>query len=182
MISDSATISRFRWGSPDRPRSCPDHLDHAHADGRQRAREVLGEIADLADLHARTRLQFERVITGPGLTGPLDLDAEIGELHLHQPRHGLQGLFGIAAYAGRASSSSASGGSSESAGGSNNGTWRSFSMRSLGSTRLMTGSMRGGGRFSIFFCSRAPLPGAPCGSAGWRGNPAVRRCARAPIR
>ena len=44
-------------------------LDDAHADGRERAREILREVADLAALDARgAGLSSNRVTTGPGCT------------------------------------------------------------------------------------------------------------------
>ena len=44
-------------------------FDHAHADGGQRTREILGEAGDLADLDAGRRTHLEARDHGPGLHG-----------------------------------------------------------------------------------------------------------------
>jgi hypothetical protein len=63
------------------------HLDHAHADRRQRAREILRQRADLAHLDARGGTQLEARHHGPRLHGDdFDLDAEILKLQLDEPR------------------------------------------------------------------------------------------------
>lgn len=75
-----------------------DDFHHAHADDRQGARQVLGQVGNAADLDAGRRLDLE---TGDHRAGVdvLDrhLDAEFLELELQQPRHGLQRFFRIAA-------------------------------------------------------------------------------------
>jgi hypothetical protein len=73
-------------------------LDHPHTDRRQRTRQVLGEIADLADLHARCRLDLEARNHGARMHGDhFGFDAEIAELDLDQARHRGQRLLGISA-------------------------------------------------------------------------------------
>ncbi len=68
-----------------------DDFHHAHADGRQRAGQILGEVGDLTDLHAGPGLQFETRDHRPRIDRDnLHLDAEIGELQFQLPRHGLQ--------------------------------------------------------------------------------------------
>ena len=77
-----------------------DHLDHAHADGRERPGEVLGEAADLARLDARCRTQLKACDHGTRQHGHhLDLDAEIFELELDETRHGLERLGRIGGFA-----------------------------------------------------------------------------------
>src|SRR5690606_30931983 len=72
-------------------------LHHPDTDRRQRARQVLGKIADLADLHARGRGQLEARHDRTGLDGHhLDLDAEVLELEFHKPRHRLERFLGVA--------------------------------------------------------------------------------------
>src|SRR5215467_2157459 len=44
-------------------------LDHPYAHRRERAREILREIADLAALHARRRLELEAGDDGAGVHG-----------------------------------------------------------------------------------------------------------------
>ena len=69
------------------------HLDHANADRRQSASQIFGERADLACLHAWSRTHLETRNHGPGQHGhDLDLDAEIFELELDEPRHRLECL------------------------------------------------------------------------------------------
>ena len=63
------------------------------------------------------------------------------------------------------SSSSASGGNSPADGGSNNGTWRSFSARTLGSSAGTVGSMRGGLRCAARFFSVSTISWR---AASWR--------------
>ena len=77
-------------------------LDDAHADRRQRAREVLGEVRDLRDLHARRRPQFEAGDHRARVHfDDFGLDAEIAELEFDQARHRLERLGRIAADARR---------------------------------------------------------------------------------
>ena len=97
MISPSVTISRFSLGI-----SRPDHrfagndLDDAHADGGQRARQILDRLLIWLTLTPGAGRSSKRVITGPGLhRHHLGLDAEIPQLQLHQPRHRLQRLVRI---------------------------------------------------------------------------------------
>src|SRR5690606_26294919 len=79
-----------------------DDLDDADADRRERTREVLREIADLAALHARRGLELEARDDGARTHGDdLGLDAEVGELELEQPRHRLERLGRVAADLGR---------------------------------------------------------------------------------
>ena len=69
------------------------HLDDPHADRRKRAREVLGERADLAHLHAGCGLQFEAGDDGARQHGDdLDIHAEIFQLDLDQPRDRIERL------------------------------------------------------------------------------------------
>jgi hypothetical protein len=64
------------------------HFDDTHADRRQRAREILREPGDLADLHARRRPHFVASHDGAWLYGDhFHFDAEILELELDEPRH-----------------------------------------------------------------------------------------------
>ena len=91
-------------------------LDHADADHRQRARQVLDQVDDLAALDADGRLDFVAGDHRPGIGGQhLHLHAEIGQLPLDQARGVFQRLGAdwprprVAA-----SSSSFSGGSGES--------------------------------------------------------------------
>ena len=73
------------------------HLHHAHADGRQGAGQVLGQVGDLAHLHPRRRLQLEAGDHGARVhRHHFDADAEVGQLELHLARHGLQRLVGQA--------------------------------------------------------------------------------------
>ena len=79
-----------------------DDLDDAHADRRQRAREVLGEGADLADLDAGRRLQLEARDHRTRLHGDdLDIDAEVLQLDLDQPRDRIERFRRIGALARR---------------------------------------------------------------------------------
>jgi hypothetical protein len=69
-------------------------LDHPHADRRQRTRQILGEIADLADLDTWRRGQLEARHDRTGLNGnDLDFHAEVLELELDEPRHRFERLF-----------------------------------------------------------------------------------------
>jgi hypothetical protein len=70
-----------------------DHLDHADADQRQRARQVLGQVDDLRALHAGGRLDLvaRDHRAGRGRHHP-HLDAEVLELLLDQPAGHLQRL------------------------------------------------------------------------------------------
>ena len=78
-----------------------DVLHHADADGGKRARQVLRKTADLAGLGARRQVEFEQGDDGTRVDfHHLCLDAEIRQLHLHQPRHGVEGFFGILARTG----------------------------------------------------------------------------------
>ncbi|MCY1409535.1 hypothetical protein D9M71_248860 [compost metagenome] len=68
-----------------------DHFHHPYADHRQRARQVLGQVGNAADLHAGRRLDFVTGDHRARMDGfHLDLDAELLELDLQQARHGLQ--------------------------------------------------------------------------------------------
>ena len=59
-ISPSVTISRFSFGDLQAHHVLArDHFDHAHAEHRQRARQILREAGDLARLHAGRRPQLE---------------------------------------------------------------------------------------------------------------------------
>ena len=73
-------------------------LDHAHADGRQRAREVFREVRDLRNLDARRRAQLEaRDDRARMHFDDFGLDAEIAQLQFDQARHGLERFGGVAA-------------------------------------------------------------------------------------
>jgi hypothetical protein len=75
-------------------------LDHAHADGRQFAREIFGQIADLIDLDARRRTQLVSRHHRTRLhRDHFRLDTEIAQLELDQPRHRLERLVGIRGFA-----------------------------------------------------------------------------------
>ena len=77
-------------------------FDHAHADRRQRTRQVLRQIADLADLDARRRAQLEARDDRAGMHfDDFGLDVEVAQLQLDQPRHRFERLGGIAALAWR---------------------------------------------------------------------------------
>ncbi len=68
-----------------------DDLDDAHADRRERAGQVLREIADLAALHAGGRLELESSNDRSRVHGDdFRLDPEIVELELDQARHRLE--------------------------------------------------------------------------------------------
>ena len=83
LVRDLETDDRFTGND----------LDHAHADGGQRARQVLGETADLTDFDAGRRTQLEARDHRPRLhRDDLGLDAEIAQLQLDEPRHGLERL------------------------------------------------------------------------------------------
>ena len=72
------------------------HVDNAHADDRQAARDVLVQIADLTALYARRRLQLEARDDRPGMrTDDLRVDAEILELELHLARQRVERLLRI---------------------------------------------------------------------------------------
>ena len=126
----------------------------ANADGRQRAGEILREIADLADLDAGRGPQFESRDHGTRLhRHDLGLHAEIAQLELDQARHRLQRFVRIGLLARPASSSKDNAGSSLDLGASNSGTCRSRSTRSLFCGTGAAASIRGGGRLATFFCS-----------------------------
>ena len=70
-----------------------DDLHHPHADRRERTRQVLREIADLAAFDAGRGLQLEACHDGPGMHGDhFRLYAKIAELDLDEARHRLQRL------------------------------------------------------------------------------------------
>ena len=74
-------------------------LDDAHADGRERPREILREAADLAALDAGGGLQLEARDDGSRVHGDdFGLDAEIVELELDEPRHRLERLGRVTAF------------------------------------------------------------------------------------
>src|SRR5690606_18986490 len=74
-----------------------DDFDHANTDHRQRARKVLRKVGDLADLHTRRRVELEPRDDGTGrYRHHFDIDVEVLELQLDQPRHRLQRILGIA--------------------------------------------------------------------------------------
>ncbi|MCY1412398.1 hypothetical protein D9M71_278010 [compost metagenome] len=69
------------------------HFDHPHTDHRQRARQILGQVGDPADLHAGRRLDLEAGNHRARMHG-LDhhLDAELLELDFQQARYRFQRL------------------------------------------------------------------------------------------
>ncbi|MCY1522073.1 hypothetical protein D9M68_569180 [compost metagenome] len=70
-----------------------DHFHHAHADHRQRAGQVLGQVGNAADLDAGRGLDLETGDHRAGMHGfDDDFDTELLELDLQQARHGLQRL------------------------------------------------------------------------------------------
>jgi len=74
-----------------------DHVDHAHADHRQAARDVLVQVADLAAANARGGLHFEASDHRSRINADhLGLDTEILQFQLDLPRQRLQGLRRIA--------------------------------------------------------------------------------------
>ena len=78
------------------------HFHDAHADGGQRAREILGEAGDLAHLDAGRRTHLEARDHRARLHGhDFHLDAEILELELDQARHRLERFLRIAGLARR---------------------------------------------------------------------------------
>ena len=73
-----------------------DDLDHAYAQDRQRARQVLGQGGDLARLDPGRGTQFEARDHRTGLDrDDLDIDVEVLELHFHQARERLQAFRGV---------------------------------------------------------------------------------------
>ena len=137
MISPSVTISRALVRDLEAHRRLAGNdLDDAHADRGQRAREVLGEVRDLADLDARRRAQLEaRDHRARVHLDDLDLDAEVAQLQLDQPRHRFERLGRITALRVPADRRAATAAAARSAPGfSNSATCCSFSTRSLFST------------------------------------------------
>ncbi len=64
---------------------------HAHTHRGQRPGQVLGQVRNLADLHARRRLQLESRDHGSRVHGHhLHLNAEVPQLHLYLLGHGLE--------------------------------------------------------------------------------------------
>ena len=66
-------------------------IHDAHTDRRQRARDVLGQVGNLADFHPGAQIEFEARNNRAGMDfHHLHLDVEIQQFHFHQARHGLQ--------------------------------------------------------------------------------------------
>jgi hypothetical protein len=95
MSLPSASVSGVGDLQPDH-RLARDHLDDAHADHRQRARQVLGQVGDAADLGAGGQAQLEARDHRSGVHRvDLDLDAEVAQLELDLPRHRLERFGGV---------------------------------------------------------------------------------------
>ncbi len=66
-------------------------LNHTHTDDGKRASQILGQVGNLADLHARGRLNFKPRDNRPRLHFlDLSVDAKVLELDFKQPRHAFQ--------------------------------------------------------------------------------------------
>ncbi|MNF85650.1 hypothetical protein D3C84_680560 [compost metagenome] len=67
------------------------HLHHPHAAGGEGAREIAGQVGDLARLHARRQIQLETGDDGARIDADhLGLHVVIGQLGLHQTAHAVQ--------------------------------------------------------------------------------------------
>ncbi len=146
------TISRFSLGISRPTTDLPGMISTTRTlIDDKRARQILGKIADLADLDAGRRAQLKTRDDGTWLHGDdLGFDAEVAQLDFDEPRHRLERIGRVGLFAGRGSSSSESAGNSLDFGASNNGTCRSRSTRSLLSGCGAAGSMRGGTRLGDF--------------------------------
>ena len=109
-----------------------------------RARSLASAVIWL-DLDARGRAQLEARDHRPGVhRDHLDLHAEVAQLELHQPRHGLERLGRVGGLAHARVIEQVQRRQFLDSGGSKSGTCRSFSTRSLFGGGGAGGSMRGG--------------------------------------
>src|SRR5690606_4356536 len=93
MISDRRTICRFGLGSSSAMQDLPGTVSTTRIDTSDSAREVLGKVHHLAALDPGCRLDLVASDHRAGVGGEhLDLDAEVGELGLDQPRGELEGF------------------------------------------------------------------------------------------
>ena len=85
------------WNLQADRRLARNHLDDPHADHRQRARQILRQAGDLADLGARFQHQFKAGNNRPRMhLDDFRLDVEVTQFQLHLTRQRLQRSLGIA--------------------------------------------------------------------------------------